>query len=158
MSRILYFDINGTIVLGDSNTPKPKLAHGGLEAALKSAGVDQVVCVSSIAVFILQAVELGRERDPIGALFKACSGTFLDLDWFREHVIIPEKPSPRVACIDETQDWWYMDDAAEYYCGQAKRYDLYNAWEGSRILVPSPLSDGSEALKWIQNIAPAAKD
>jgi hypothetical protein len=45
--RRLYFDIDGTIPTLDTGEPKPVLAAGRLEVAIRNAGFDEIVCVGN---------------------------------------------------------------------------------------------------------------
>jgi len=151
--RILYFDISGTLVAEGANRAKPRLADGAFEVAVRDAGFERLVCVSSLVRTVRNLVREGRTDDSHEALFRLCRGAFADADRFRDTVILPEDARPRIACIDLEADWWYLDDLAGLYCENAGREDLYRRHRGERILEPAPHGDGAEILEWLTRIA-----
>ena len=51
--RILYFDIDGTLLLEDTIHAKSKLAEGRFEDAVRGAGLDKLVCVGTFVKLML---------------------------------------------------------------------------------------------------------
>jgi hypothetical protein len=150
--RTLYFDINGTLLVGDGGAVKPRLGEGRLEDAVRAKGFERLVCVSTLVRSIRLAERSGRISDPPRILFELCRGAFRDEAWFRDHTVLPENVSPRLACIDLEGDWWYLDDFAAAYCGDAGRDDLFSDHEGGRICQPEPRGDGADIIRWIDSI------
>jgi hypothetical protein len=62
-------------------------------------------------------------------------------------------PADRVAYVDASQDWWYVDDLAEHYSRLAERSELYEEHVGARIFVPSQTGDGAKVVQWLRSLA-----
>ena len=154
--KILYFDINGTI-LNAADKAKPLLADGLLEKAVRAAGFERLVCVSSMVTVLHAYRQAGRTPDAHEFILGHCDGTFQDLDWFRATARMVEKPSSRVESIDEEADWYYMDDYAVEYLERAQRFDLLAEQLGKRILVTGPGSDGADVLDWLRRTENGAR-
>jgi hypothetical protein len=147
--KILYFDIDGTI-LRDSR-PKPALAHGALERAVKTAGFARLVCVSNVITTIQFMKELGQEIDGLGVVFDVCRRTIHDPAWFRSITKLVSDPEHRARCIDFEADWWYLDDMARWYMEQDHLSEVYEENLGVRLFVPNQDGDGSNVLHWLLN-------
>src|SRR5215475_14010768 len=93
--KTLYFDIDGTVVRSDGSEPKPRLAGGNFEAAVRRAGFNRLVCVGNFtrAAHLMRKVR--REYDQLGALFGLCRGTFADEAWFRSVTGLVSDPGNR---------------------------------------------------------------
>ena len=61
--------------------------------------------------------------------------------WCRSAVEMGRVPRRRVEAIDESLDWYYVDDYAREYLEHAGRYDLARDEIGRRILVTPANSD-----------------
>jgi len=147
--RILYFDIDGTI-LRDS-TPKPALADGAFEQAVQDAGFDQLVCVSNVITTVQFMEKLGQEIDGLGVVFDVCRGTIQDAAWFRSMTTLVSDPEHRARCIDFTADWWYLDDMARWFMEQDEFNEVYEENLGMRIFSPNHNGDSINVLNWLQN-------
>jgi hypothetical protein len=147
--RTLYFDIDGTLLRGTCGQPKPALAGGALERALRAAGFERLVCVGNV-VHIVRALErASRAVDGLGQVFKVCQGTFEDERWFRAVTTLVDDPEARARAIDTTLDWYWADDLAAQYCALVARDAFFDEHRGGRILAPKPDSDGRELLDWL---------
>ena len=150
--RTLYFDIDGTLLILDTEEPKSALAQGRFEQAVRLAGFEKLVCIGNF-VGVVHTVQRSLPLyDGLGVLFALCAGVFEDEDWFRMQVELVSDPEHRATSVDLTTDWWYLDDLAESYFRSAERCDVFRAEKGHRILVPSPLGDGSDVLHWLASI------
>jgi hypothetical protein len=69
--------------------------------------------------------------------------------WLRSKVTFVPDPGNRVAHIDMSKDWWYVDDLAEYYMRLAGKADLFQEHVGGRVCAADPAGDGSDVLKWL---------
>ena len=150
--RKLYFDIDGTLLMGMTSEPKPKLANGAFERAVRQIGVERLVCVGNFVDTVRVASTVNPEYEPINAIFSICRGVFFDEEWFRDHIALVQNPDNRAGEVDVTGDWWYVDDLAEYYFEQAGREDVFRSHSGGRIFTPRPEGDGSGVLAWLANI------
>ena len=148
-SKILYFDIDGTLLFGDSEA-KPCLANGAFERAVRDAGFEQLVCLSNMLEIVYVLRDLGKEPDGLGMVFDLCRGTFADEAWFRRSTIIPQVRGNRVRSIDFSGDWWYVDDLAKRFMEKEGWLDLFRTHVGGRILAPDPDGDGRDVLKWLR--------
>ena len=152
--RVLYFDINGTLTEGATDRAKQDLGAGKFEDAVREAGFHKLVCVSSMVGVIEAYQSAGREVDGHRFILQHCGGTIRDLDWFRHLCTLEPKYRQRGSIIDESQDWWYVDDYAKEYLGQAKRRDLQDT---NRVLAPDAQGDGQDVLAWLQQVPPLSE-
>ena len=146
--KILYFDIDGTI-LSDSR-PKPVLANGVFERAVRRAGFQRLVCVSNVITTIHFLEQLGQEPDGLRIVFNVCRGTIQDEAWFRKMTTLVSDPEHRATCIDFAGDWWYLDDMAKWFMGQEHLGEVYEKNLGGRIFTPRETGNGSNVLNWLQ--------
>ena len=58
--KIFYFDIDGTILEGDTGRCKKALAGGALERSIRACGFDQVTCVGNLCYVISFLEEMGK--------------------------------------------------------------------------------------------------
>jgi len=147
--KTLYFDVDGTVVLGDENRAKPNLAGGRLEAAVRRAGFERLVCVGKFSRVAHFLKEIRSDYDELGALFGICRGVFADEAWFRSVVSFITDSEHRFRHVDLTTDWWYVDDLAVRYIREEGREDVLMLEKGRRILIPSPTGDGQDILNWL---------
>lgn len=147
--KVLYFDIDGTVVREGTSEVKPWLGGGGLERGIRDAGFERLVCVGNM-VGMLRRVH-GARVDVEGPdrIYDYLDGAFEDRDWFRRHLDLVPDPDRRVAAIDIAADWWYADDRAELYYEREGSRRLFRRHLGGRILVPEPEGDGADVMAWI---------
>jgi hypothetical protein len=150
--RTLYFDIDGTVLVRDTGEPKAALAGGKLEAAIRRAGIEELVCVGNFVTVIHTVREVKPAFDGIGAIISLCRGVFRDEGWFRRITRLAHDPTNRAAEIALERDGWYMDDLAPEYMLKAGLQDVYSAEAGRRILVPSAAGDGADIILWLQRV------
>ena len=147
--RCLYFDIDGTLLGLDSGIPKPALAEGGFEAAVRRAHIDRLVCVGNFCRVVQTVQAVNPAYDGLGAIFALCRGAFVDEEWFRSVTTLIADPENRGGAIDFSGDWWYVDDLAEQFFGRAGLHELYRDQTGRRILAPQPDGTGDDVLSWL---------
>ena len=148
--RVLYFDIDGTI-LRDSS-PKPALADGAFERAVREAGFQQLVCVSNVITIIQFRKKLGHKLDGLKIVFETCRGTIQDETWFRDVTTLASEPEQRARCVDFSTDWWYIDDMARWYLEQEDMANVYESHLGRRVFEPNEAGDGHNVLNWFSTI------
>ncbi|MGE0712149.1 MAG: hypothetical protein AB7N76_29680 [Planctomycetota bacterium] len=148
--RTLYFDIDGTVVSSFGGEAKPLLAAGAFERAVRAAGCARLVCVGNVVAIYRALERIGAAPEPAKLIFDVCRGAFQDLDWLRGALALIEDPAERARFVDTSGDWWWVDDLAELYCGQAGRGALFAAHAGTRILACSPYGDGRDVLDWLE--------
>jgi hypothetical protein len=146
----LYFDIDGTLLDIDSGKAKSALENGMFEDTVRRLGIHQFICVGSFVDVIRALEESNDSYDGSGVLFRMCRGVFLDENWFRDNVDLIVDSSNRAREINFAEDWWYVDDLAEYYFHLADLDSVFEKNAGSRILVPSPNGDGTDILIWLE--------
>lgn len=151
--RTLYFDIDGTVLLGDGEAVKSELGAGRFEEAVRSAGFSRLVCVGYFAAIAHAVSGLGADYDALGVLFQLCRGAFQDEAWLRSRTVLVADPENRVDHIDFRGDWWYVDDLAERYMHLAGRDDTFRANLGGRVCVPDPLGNGHDVLEWLLRLS-----
>ena len=150
--RKLYFDIDGTLLIGDTGEPKATLADGAFESAVRESSVDHMVCVGSFVDAGRAALEIDASYDIHDAIFKLCGGVISDDAWFRLNTSFVHDSYSRATEIDLDEDWWFVDDMAEYFFEVAGLKDIFHQNNGGRILVPSPNGDGADVLNWIRGM------
>lgn len=151
--RRLYFDIDGTLLMDDTGEPKPALADGAFEAAVVRSGVEKLVCIGNLVDAARTAEEMDPSYDGLSWIFDICRGVFSDKSWFRSVTSLVEDPMNRASEVDLEGDWWYVDDLAEYYFQKAGRDEVFRRNIGRRILVPSLEGDGTDVVKWLNQIS-----
>jgi hypothetical protein len=147
--KTLYFDIDGTVLREGTSEVKPWLGAGALERAVRAMGFERLVCVGNLVAVLRLVHGTEVETEASDRIFDYVDGAFTDRAWFRRHLALVPDPDERVAAIDPTLDWWYMDDRAELYYEREGRLDLYRKHLSGRILVPEPDGDGADVLAWI---------
>jgi hypothetical protein len=151
--KTLYFDIDGTVLLLDTDRAKLALGGGMLEAAVRRAGFEKLVCVGNFAHAARLLKAMDSNYDEIDVLFRLCDGTFTDEDWFRSVTAMVSDPDNRGRHIDLTDDWWYVDDLAAQFLVQAGRQDVLQAQRGRRAFVPDAYGHGQDILQWLKGQA-----
>jgi hypothetical protein len=153
--KTLYFDIDGTVVRAASSRVKPALGGGALEAAVRAAGIERLVCVGSFVTAARLLMQIERDYDPLGAILDLCRGAFVDHTWFRGATDLVADADERVSGIDMATDWWYVDDLAAYFFTRAGRQDVYAREQGRRVYAPRPDGDGKGILEWLDAVVRA---
>lgn len=149
--RVLYFDLDGTVVTGFGGAAKALLAEGGFERAVRAAGCSRLVCVGNAVAILQSLARMGQDHDEIRTVFRLCQGAFVDEAWLRSVLeLIPIDPRRRVEGIDRGLDWLYVDDLAEQYCSDAGAEELFLEQRGGRILGCDPEGDGRDVLAWLE--------
>lgn len=147
--KTFYFDIDGTILPLEAEGPKPALAAGALERAVRAAGFERLVCVGQIVTSIRLLESFQRNVDGPGMVYSLCRGAFADEDWFRGRCELVADPDSRAAAVDRDGDWWYADDLADVYFARAGLSNVYTEHVGGRIHHADPAGDGAELLAWL---------
>ncbi len=98
--RILYFDVDGTILLLAKGIPKPALQGGAFEEAVRSTGFSQVICVGNVVNIVHELQHLGKAVDGSDIVFDLCQGIFRDKKWLKEVLSLVSNPEHRVRDID----------------------------------------------------------
>lgn len=152
--RLLYFDIDGTLVRQTFGEAKRRLANGRFERAVRAAGFDGVVCVSD-AVWMAQALAKDSGADVHQRLLPYCGGTIQDGTWFRENVELVSDPTRRGEEIDTEVDWYFLDDWAHDYLARAHG-ELFarRAEREGRVLTCRPDGSGADVLQWLRSLRP----
>ena len=151
--RLLYFDIDGTLLMLGTGDPKPALAGGRFQAEIRQAQVDRLVCVSNLCHAFHMAKEIDAGYDSLGMVFTLCKGVFADEEWFRSVTTLIADPEHRTAAIDFSSDWWYIDDMAEQFFDQAGLRNVFRDQIERRIFAPEPNGSGDDVLRWVARIA-----
>jgi hypothetical protein len=152
--KTLFFDLDGTVILLEEGTVKPRLGGGRLERAIRRAGFEQLVCVGNAVALIAHLEELEMNPDGHQMIFDLCFGAFEDRIWFRSVCSWIAAPRDRGNIITGLGDWWYVDDLAQRYLEQAGKGSLFELHNNKRILVPNPSGDGQDVLDWLEGIVP----
>jgi hypothetical protein len=154
--RILYFDIDGTILLDEKAKPKRALADGVFESAVLHSGVEKLVCVGNFVGAARTAEAIEPTYNSLGVIFDICRGVFSDKSWFCSVTSMIEDPMNRAREVDLEEDWWYVDDLAEHYFRIAGRVEVFQKHIGKRIFVPTPGGNGKDVLAWLSRINSSA--
>lgn len=148
--KILYFDIDGSI-LRDSR-PKPALADGEFESAVRDAGFERLVCVSNVITIIQFLESQGEAPNGHKMVFDICRGTIQNEVWFRSITTLASDPQHRARHIDLASDWWYLDDMAKWFLEQDGFDELFEENLGHRVFTPDESGDGNRVLEWLQTV------
>jgi len=148
--RTLYFDIDGTLLLGSFGAPKPALAAGAFERLVRDAGFERLVCVGNV-VAIVRILEKSQPVDGLAMVLRVCQGVFEDEAWFRRVTTLVDDPAERARTVvgSTHPDWFWIDDLAEHYCENAGLGAAYREHAGTRILAPTPDGDGRDLAEWL---------
>jgi hypothetical protein len=156
--KILYFDVDGTILPRNSSRAKSCLAGGLLESALREAGFTAMVCVGNYASIAHMTASIDPGYDSLGTLFRMLSTAFTDEGWFRSVTSLVVDAGRRAEHIPFEGDWWYVDDYAPDYLDTAGKSHLLSGDLAHRICIPAPNGDGSDIIDWIRSSARADDD
>lgn len=151
--RTLYFDIDGTLLLGSFGAPKPALAGGAFERLVRGAGFERLVCVGNV-VQIVRTLERSQPVDGLGVVLRVCQGVFEDEAWFRSVTTLIADPAARARTVLAAggSDWFWLDDLAAEYSAQADLAAAYREHAGARILAPTPDGDGQDVAGWLAGL------
>jgi hypothetical protein len=149
--RLLYFDIDG-VILDYEDRVKARFLSGALEAELRRAGFDRLICVSGWCEIVQELVL----RIPVSqrgvSLHKRIAAAFPDRDWFLQLLVLTTDTDNRCRYVDLAADWYYMDDWADEYFVEAHGREAFELEKGRRVLLVDPYSDGSDVLEWLKAI------
>jgi hypothetical protein len=151
--RILYFDLDGTILSSKDGEVKQELRNGALENAIRRAKIAHLVCVGNIGIVASAVEELGHNYDAIEIVFRLCNGAFKDINWFRDVTTMVSDPENRAEFINLSSDWWYMDDLAEIYLKKADLLETLMKTDHCRVYIPNPSGSGAGVLDWLNAIS-----
>lgn len=151
--RTLYFDIDGTLLLGSFGAPKPALAGGAFERLVRGAGFERLVCVGNV-VQLVRTLERSQPVDGLGMVLRVCQGVFEDEAWFRSVTTLIDDPAARARTVlaDGGADWRWIDDLAAHYCKEAGLAHAYREHAGARIFVPTSDGDGQDVAGWLAGL------
>ena len=151
--KILYFDIDGTVLRNDAPAAKPLLGNGRFEELISRAGFDRVVCVGNMITIARHMAEVAPDTDPAEIVFRYLDGAFVDIEAFRARVVYSEDPEHRARHMDFDADWWYVDDMAAHYLELEGLGDVLRAEWGRRVFIPRPNGDGRGVAAWLTGVA-----
>jgi hypothetical protein len=150
MDRVLYFDIDGTL-LDYEDRPKTALLGGRLQRALIQAGFTKFVCVSGWSDLFASAVLNLSPEQRKQAVCKLLSD-LLEPDFFKDRLDLIHDTDNRCHAIDVNEDFYYIDDWADEYATKEFGGEYYKAHCPRRILRVDPYADGSDILEWLQTL------
>ena len=151
--KLLYFDIDKTILDGSTKAVKKNLQNGQLEIKIREIKFDKIFCVGDVNNIFNGLEEMGQHVDSVEIIYTLCFDAFVDFEWFMNNVYCTKDPEKRIKQIQFTEDWWYMDSLAEKYLKKSGKNEILNKQEGKRILIPRPEGDGQDILNWFDNIS-----
>ena len=154
--RVLYFDIEGTLLDDDDDTAKKALTNGQLETALKSCAFDYYACVSGHSDMIHQSHQYGQipsknaQKEVIWHLLK---DIFPDKENFIAKLILIYNSDRRAEYINPDSDWYYVDDWADKFYSDAFDRLTYQEMENNkRIFLTDPNGDAADILQWLAQL------
>ena len=153
--RVLYWDIDGTILNYVPEETKPLLAGGTFQQLLDRKGFDQLICVSGWTSLVLDCSSVRgvlSDFEQKEAIREYVQEAFPDCESFHAKVILAADNDDRGRNIDLRLDWWYVDDWAQEFFEKEHGRELYACFAGRRILMCDPNSDGSDIVEWIEGI------
>ena len=155
MGRVLYFDIDGTL-LDNEDRPKSALLGGRLQHTLMHAGFTKFVCVSGWSDLFASPVLRLSPEERKRAICKMLK-EMLDGDFLEDQLRLAVETDNRCRSIDVNQDFYYIDDWADEYTIKQFGENFYNAHYGKRILRVDPYGDGTDILDWLESISLSVK-
>jgi hypothetical protein len=150
--KLLYFDIDKTILAGSTRAVKKNLQNGQLELKIKENNFDKIFCVGNVNKIFNGLEEMGQHVESVEIIYTLCFDAFTDFEWFLSNVCCTKESEHRIKQIQFTQDWWYMDSLADKYFKKVGKNEILNRQEGKRILIPTPEGDGQDILNWFDTI------
>lgn len=151
--RTLYFDIDG-VLLDYDEVQRPPFQGGALQRRIEQLGFDRLFCVSSwVDIF-----DSGIDDKPTERLKhdiqKLLSDIFPDRGWFLERLVLGHQNDFRCRHINLEGDWFYIDDWADKFFAEQFGEELFQEHLGERVLQVNPHGDGSDILRWLDEIVP----
>ena len=164
MTRILYWDIDGTIIdQSIDEAVKPALADGELQSRIEAAGFDRTVCISGRATMARDALfrpyEIAKGMSPeqerlcLRSVWEIVRDAFPSFERFSQLTRLRYENDNRGEAIDLTADWYYVDDLADHFFVNAYGTSSFEEHLGARILMCDPEGDGSDIIDWLRDIA-----
>ena len=150
--KLLYFDINGTILDSSTKAVKKNLQNGQLELKIRKANFDKIFCIGNVNDIFNGLEEMGQHVDSVEIVYTLCFDAFIDFDWFLKNVCCTKSPDQRIKQIQFKEDWWYMDVLAERYFNRGETKETLIQHRGTRILIPKPDGDGKDIINWFDTI------
>jgi hypothetical protein len=150
--KLLYFDIDGTILDGSTKAVKSKLQNGQLELKIREANFSKIYCVGNVNDIFNGLEEMGQHVDSVEIIYTLCFDAFVDFDWFMNNVYCTKDPNQRINEIQFKEDWWYMDVFAERYLSKCDAKSTLKEHRGNRILIPESQGDGQDIINWFQKM------
>jgi hypothetical protein len=148
--RLLYFDIDGTILDKSSKAVKKNLQDGQLELKIREANFDKIYCVGNVNDIFQGLDKMGQHVDSVEIVYTLCFDAFTDFDWFMNYVCCTKNPDQRIKQIQFSEDWWYMDEMAGHYLKKGGKSEILKRQQGNRILIPKPNGDGEDIINWFE--------
>jgi len=150
--KILYFDIDGTILDKSTKAVKKNLQNGQLELRIRNTNFDKIICVGNINDIFKGLQNMGQHVDTVEIMYTLCFDAFTDFDWFTNTVHCSKNENQRIKQIDFSGDWWYMDHSAEKHFRSVGKSEILKKQKGNRILIPNPVGNGQDIISWIETI------
>ena len=150
--KLLYFDIDGTILDGTTKAVKKSLQNGQLEITIREANFDKIFCVGNVNEIFKGLEEMGQHVDNIEIVYTLCFDAFTDFEWFMNNACCTKNPDRRIEQIQYNEDWWYMDVFAEKYVNKSEIRKTIEQHRDKRIFVPNAQGDGQDIINWISTL------
>ena len=169
MTRVLYWDIDGTIIdQSIDEAVKPALAGGVFQSWIEAAGFDHTICVSGRATMARDALfrpyEIAAGMSPeqeevcMRSVWETVYDAFPSFEAFAQLTRLRYENDDRGQAIDLTEDWYYLDDLADHFFIKAYGERVFEEELGRRILMCDPEGDGSDIIAWLRSIAESPRD
>jgi len=150
--KLLYFDIDGTILDGSTKAVKSNLQNGQLELKIRENHFDKIYCIGNVNDIFKGLEKMGQHIDSVEIIYTLCFDAFTDFNWFMNNVCCTQNPDLRIKQIQFMQDWWYMDVLAKRYFNSGETKKTLKEHLGTRILIPEPNGDGKDIINWFDTI------
>jgi hypothetical protein len=150
--KLLYFDIDGTILDGTTKAVKRNLQNGKLEIKIREANFDKIFCLGNVNEVFNGLEEMGQHVDTVEIVYTLCFDAFTDFEWFMNNACCIKDPERRIEQIQLDEDWWYMDVLAEKYLKKSGTKKSLEQHHGNRIFIPDSQGDGQDIINWIDTI------
>jgi len=150
--KLLYFDIDGTVLNSASKAVKSNLQNGKLELKIREAHFDKIYCMGNVNDIFNGLEEMGQHVDNVEIVYTLCFDAFTDFDWFINHVCCMKNPDQKMNQIQYNEDWWYMDVSAKKFLKNGDSGPDLKQHLGTRILVPKAQGDGEDIITWIETV------
>lgn len=150
--KLLYFDIDGTILDGSTKAVKENLKNGQLEIKIKKCHFDKIFCVGSVNDIFKDLENMGQHVDNTEIVYTLCFDAFTDYDWFVSSIHCLKDSDQQIYPIEFDGDWWYMDCRADNLLKKIGKYGIFTQQVGKRILIPNPTGDGQDIISWLDDM------